>query len=89
VSLTTGVVRQAISVPRSSVLPDPDDPFSTIVYTVKSGKSRRVRVKTGLETSDSVEIIDGLKEGDTVIVSGSYGLPEGVEVKEAVTAVDE
>jgi len=83
VAITTGVVTASISVPRTAIVPDPEDPTATHVYVVKGGKSKRTPVTTGVETSKTVEIKEGLSEGETVIVSGSYGLPEGIEVKPA------
>lgn len=83
VAINTGVVTASISVPRTAIVPDPEDPTATHVYVVKDGKSKRTPVVTGVETSKSVEIKEGLSEGETVIVSGSYGLPEGIEVKPA------
>lgn len=83
VAINTGVVSSSISVPRSAIVPDPEDPTATHVYVVKGGKSKRTPVTTGVETSKTVEIKEGLSEGETVIVSGSYGLPEGIEVKPA------
>lgn len=83
VAINTGVVTASILVPRSAIVPDPEDPTATLVYVVKDGKSKIIPVKTGVETSKMVEIKEGLSEGETVIVSGAYGLPEGTEVKPA------
>jgi len=30
-------------------------------------RERRVTIKTGIETDDKIEIVDGLKEGDVVV----------------------
>jgi multidrug efflux pump subunit AcrA (membrane-fusion protein) len=35
---------------------------------------------TGLESGDMVEIASGLQPGETVIVSGQNGLPDGAKV---------
>lgn len=83
VSINTGVMTTSILVPRSAIIPDPEDPKATLIYVIKQGKSKRVPVVTGDETSETVEIKEGLSEGDTIIVSGGYGLPEGIEVKPA------
>lgn len=83
VALNTGVVTTSISVPRSAIVPDPENPRAALVYVVRDGKAKRVPVVTGVETSKEIEITGGLSEGDTIIASGAYGLPEGVEVKPA------
>lgn len=83
VALNTGVTTTAISVPRTAIVPDPEDPKAALIYVVKAGKSKRVPVITGVETDKTVEIKSGLNENDTIIVTGSYGLPEDTEVTPA------
>jgi RND family efflux transporter MFP subunit len=46
------------------------------VYVVSGGLASRTPVKTGIETKDAVEILSGLKEGQTVLVSSVHGLGE-------------
>jgi HlyD family secretion protein len=38
-------------------------------------------VKAGIRSADSIEIIEGLKEGDSVITAGGYGVPDKTEIK--------
>lgn len=45
-----------------------------VVFTMKDGKALWNYVHTGLENSESYTILDGLKEGDVVIVSGNINL---------------
>ena len=33
-------------------------------------------VKTGIRDEDRVQIVEGLHEGDKVVASGAYGLPD-------------
>jgi HlyD family secretion protein len=47
------------------------DGFVEIVFCVESGKAVAKQVKTGIQSDQLIEILDGLKEGDE-IVSGSY-----------------
>jgi hypothetical protein len=35
-----------------------------------------VAVQVGVTTRDQAEILTGVKEGDTVVLAGGYGLPE-------------
>ena len=48
----------------------------TFVYVVTGDMAQRTPVKVGLEHADAVEILSGLKEGDTVLISSVYGLGE-------------
>ena len=51
------------------------------VYRVdQEGNSRYTRVKTGLQLNDRVEILEGLANGDLVIVKGIIGLRDGHKV---------
>ena len=45
-----------------------------IVFTLRDGKPTPVNIKTGLTDLDYVEVVDGLKEGDKVIVLPSASL---------------
>jgi hypothetical protein len=45
-----------------------------IVFTLRGGKPAPVNIKTGLTDLDYVEVLDGLKEGDKVIVLPSASL---------------
>lgn len=62
--------RKAIAVPIDAVVRDAK---GTHVY-IQEGRNTFApkMVKTGVENSDEVEIIDGISTGDTVVVSGAY-----------------
>lgn len=67
-----------LMVPEQAIVPDMQAPF---VYRVQDGKAVRVPVKTGLRRNAQVEIIDGLKSGDEIVVAGQMKLHDGVPVK--------
>ena len=50
------------------------------VYTVQNGHAVKTYVNTGIFDDNSMEIIDGISEGDIVITSWSPRLIDGVEV---------
>jgi len=50
------------------------------VFLVQDGKARRAVVRTGKAISDMVEILGGLKPGDTVVVNPPKGLRNGSKV---------
>ena len=50
------------------------------VYTVQNGYAVKTYVNTGIFDDNSMEIIDGISEGDIVITSWSPRLIDGVEV---------
>ena len=48
---------------------------------VQSDRAHQVSVETGIRQGDRVQITKGLSGGETVIVSGAYGLPDNTKVK--------
>jgi RND family efflux transporter MFP subunit len=47
------------------------------VFVVLDGKAKQVKVKTGLESPDWIQIVDGLKPGETVVVASAGLLNDG------------
>ncbi|WP_029902042.1 efflux RND transporter periplasmic adaptor subunit [Prevotella sp. 10(H)] len=52
-----------------------------IAYIYKEGKAHQVTVKKGMRTASSVQILNGLNEGDTLLVTGVMQLRDGLPVK--------
>ena len=71
---------KGIVVPTNAIIPDA---LSNQLVLVKNGKAVFQNVVTGIRNSDIVEITDGLKIGDTIVVSGVlYVRPAGsVKIK--------
>ena len=51
-----------------------------IAYIYKNGKAKQVELKKGLRTASSVQVIDGLSVGDTLLVTGVMQLRDGSDV---------
>jgi len=66
-TFSTGEKRTAIVVPRSALLQSTEGDF---VYVENGEHFMRSAVKVGEAFDDSLEILDGLYEGDVVVVSG-------------------
>ena len=73
VQIVTDVNRAALSVPQSAVL---NDEGKTIVFVADGNTFDKRQVQAGIQDNDRVEIIDGLKAGDKVVVKGNYLLLE-------------
>ena len=58
-----------------------DEANHPIVYLVAGVDATAADVKTGIITAEKVELLEGVKEGDTIVLTGGYGLGEKVEVK--------
>ena len=52
----------------------------TSVFTVADGKAKRITVKTGFNDAGVAEIVDGVKDGDAVILVGKQVLTDGQPV---------
>lgn len=71
----------ALLIPAESVIPEAD---SHIVYRVKNGKAVKQEVRLGRRTETEIQILEGLSDGDTVLLTGLMQVEDGseVEVKE-------
>ncbi|MDD3459275.1 MAG: efflux RND transporter periplasmic adaptor subunit [Weeksellaceae bacterium] len=51
------------------------------VFLIKDGKAQLTKIVSGRNFGDWVEVLEGLKEGDTVVTAGQINLSEGAVVK--------
>jgi HlyD family secretion protein len=65
--------------------PDKDG-FVEIVFVVKDGKVEARQVKTGIQSSTHIEILDGLSEGDEVVTGSYRAISKDLENGAAVTS---
>jgi RND family efflux transporter MFP subunit len=68
----------ALTVPRAAVLYTDEQPF---VFIANGGKAHRRPVTTGLVDDTQIEILKGLKAGESVIVGGNYELDDGMAIQ--------
>ncbi len=72
--------KDALAVPRESLVTDENG--DSVISLVDGDQATRKTVKAGLEENGLIEITaDGLKEGDTVVAAGAFGLPQSTRVK--------
>jgi len=67
VFVDAGGNKKAVMIPTNSIIPD--DKNSQVIL-VKSGKAAFVNVTTGVRESNNVEVLTGIKPGDSVVVTG-------------------
>jgi len=53
----------------------------TVIIIDKQNVAHEKKVTVGIRSRDKVEIIEGLEEGDTVVVEGNFALPDGTKVE--------
>ncbi len=80
-TIVTGVETKSVVVPKEAVqfVEGMRKGFVMVVGVDKHAK--KVEVEAGESFTGKVQIKQGLKAGDTVIVEGGYGLPDGTEVR--------
>lgn len=78
IELTLERLDSAILVPTQAVIPVQD---GAKVYVVSEGKAKELMVTAGDRTESKLEILAGLKAGDSVITSGILQLRQGMGLK--------
>lgn len=68
----------ALVVPEQAIIAFGTDQF---VFRIVDGKAAMTKVKLGIRRDAEVEIVDGLKPGDTVVTAGQMKLRDGVPVR--------
>jgi RND family efflux transporter MFP subunit len=58
-----------------------DEAGQSRVFVVSGDSATAVPVELGIETKDRIELLSGVKEGDTVILTGGYGLGDKATIR--------
>lgn len=77
VFVETDVHEDALVIPRAALVLDS---IGDTVFIARDGVAARREVTLGFRASDKVEVLEGLEEGDLVIVLGQDGLSNGTPV---------
>lgn len=77
VEIDTETKSGVMLVPASAIVHEGEE---TAVFVVSGETANRRAVMIGSESADRAEVISGVKPGETVIVSGQNGLPDGAKV---------
>jgi membrane fusion protein (multidrug efflux system) len=70
---------EALMVPTEAVLTMPGG--EKVIYLVKEKMAVKRKVRTGIESGPLTQLLDGVAEGDQVIVEGHERLKDGIEVR--------
>jgi len=89
VTVMANAKNDAIVVPASAVtLETSDSKEGTVMVVDAQNVAHETKVTIGIRTTDKIEIVDGLKGGETVVVEGNYALPDGTKVEPQMNADD-
>lgn len=67
----------ALMVPEQSLVPEQGDVF---VYVVKDGKAEKRKIRIGQRRVGSVQVLEGLSAGETVVTEGTQKMRDGLAV---------
>lgn len=82
VYLNAGTAKDAVVIPEGAIERDSDEEF---VMLIQEGVAIRTVIDTGFRDGQEVEVTNGLKPGDQIVVAGQFKLQDGQEV----TVIDE
>lgn len=79
------VATKAALVPQTALVPGADDPAEHFVYVVRGGKLKLTKVVVGDAEDGQVPVFEGLSDGDELVISGAYGVPDGATLDRGAT----
>ncbi len=79
-SVRVATVAGALVVPPTALVRDGSDAESAHTFVVEGGKASRRRVRLGVETPTAIQVTDGLKKGDVVVLDPPVALSDGALV---------
>jgi HlyD family secretion protein len=80
ISMLARAVPNSLVVPAAAVLTSPDG-SNYVMVAGSDNKAHQKTVKIGIKQGDQVQIVEGLAEGERVITSGAYGLPDNTKIR--------
>ncbi|MGA2507115.1 MAG: efflux RND transporter periplasmic adaptor subunit [Chitinispirillaceae bacterium] len=78
VALELGQHNNALMVPTQAVIPQERDKQ---LIVAKNGKAKFVTVKTGVRQASTIEVLEGIAPGDTIVTTGLLFLKPGADLK--------
>ncbi|HEY6554257.1 MAG TPA: efflux RND transporter periplasmic adaptor subunit [Vicinamibacteria bacterium] len=80
-TVTVGKATRVLVVPPAALVRDGSDPLFAQAFVVEAGKAERRKVTLGVETPDAIQVTDGLKAGDLVVLDPPVALSSGAPVE--------
>ena len=88
ISMLSRTIPDSVVIPAVAVLTAPDA-SNYVMLAGSDNRAHQKTVRTGVRQGDEVQILDGVAEGDRVVASGAYGLPDNTRIRaEAVQESD-
>ena len=88
ISMLSRTIPNSVVVPAAAILTAPDG-GNYVMLAGSDNRAHQKAVNTGVRQGDMVQILEGVAEGDRVVASGAYGLPDNTRIHaEAVQQSD-
>lgn len=81
VSMNGKTVEDAVVVPAGAVFKNPEGATDYVVLAGSDHKAHWKTVQVGVRNSEDAQIVSGIKEGDPIVSSGGYALPDNTKIK--------
>lgn len=78
VTIPTSALTSTLMIPTEAVIPAMD---SKSVWVVRDNKPIQTIIETGTRLENKIEVLKGLQEGDSIIITGLMQLREGASIK--------
>jgi HlyD family secretion protein len=82
ISMLARTIKDALVIPATGLLTGQDG-STTVMVAGSDGRAHQTAVQVGIRQEDKIQIVDGLKDGDRVVGSGAYGLPDNSKITAA------
>ena len=87
VTVNSGGIPNAVVVPTAAVTLDATNANAgTVMVVDDKSVAHEVKVTTGAHSRERTQITSGLHGGETIVIEGNYGLPDGTKVQNADAA---
>jgi multidrug efflux pump subunit AcrA (membrane-fusion protein) len=80
VTMVSKTAKDAIVVPAEAVFKT-DEGANYVLVAGSDEKAHQKKVQVGIRSTDQAQVLSGINEGDPVITSGGYALPDGTQIK--------
>ncbi|MFN8242292.1 MAG: efflux RND transporter periplasmic adaptor subunit [Bacteroidales bacterium] len=78
VTMELSKIDNAIAIPTEALIAEME---GEKVFVYRNGKANAINVTTGLRTESSIQIVDGLKFGDTLLITGILQLRQSLPIQ--------
>lgn len=80
ISMTAKTANDAIVVPAGAVFRS-EEAGDYVLVAGSDGKAHQKKVQIGIRNGELTQVVRGIDEGDPVITSGGYAVPDGTKIK--------